>query len=325
MLLVDLRGVDDLDPFFDLLADPRTTKVIHAGSEDMEILQCLRAPVPAPLFDTQIAAAFVGIGFSLGYAALTAEMLGIELGKGHARSDWFARPLSEAQLHYAVQDVAWLPELHARLDAGLADNGRRAWLDEECARMAASTGEVADVSTAWQRLRGERALAGRAHAVLRELAAWREHEARERDRPRNHILKEAVLYALAEQQPTSVAALATVPDMPPAEIRRSGETLCRLIAEACESDDDAPSPLATRAASDVIRILKKEVRRCARPLAIEPALLAPNRLLEALLVNVARDVTPCLPEALSGWRREPVGDLLLARASEEWNRRRESA
>lgn len=325
VLLVDLPAVGQPLPLFELLADPATTKVIHAGSEDMEVLQRLGTPAPAPLFDTQIAAAFAGVGFSLGYSALAADMLGLELSKEQSRSDWLARPLSAAQLHYAVQDVAWLPELHERLVQRLTDNGRLAWLQEECARITASACVQPDTSSFWQRLKGARALQGRAHAVLRELADWREREARARNRPRNHILKEAVLYSLAEQRPASPAALATVEGMPAGEARRSGETLCAVIADARENDDDAPSPLARRAASDVVKQLKKVVRRHAQAIAIEPALLAPNRLLESLLVNVAHDVTPCLPDEFRGWRRELVGEALLECARQEWSRRGQTA
>ncbi|MCA8967295.1 MAG: HRDC domain-containing protein, partial [Planctomycetes bacterium] len=164
-------------------------------------------------------------------------------------------------------------------------------------------------------------LSGRPHAVLRSLATWRELQARERDKPRNHVVPEAVLLVIAERQPGDLAALRDVQGLSSAEVRRSGETLCALVAEARENDDDRPSPIATRVAGHVLKRLKSEVRRVAEPLGIEPGLLAPNRVLETLLENVARHAEEPLPTELRGWRREVVGERLLTAAEVEWSKR----
>ena len=321
LLLVDLLSVGDLTPLFERIADPTVTKLVHAGSEDMEILFALWAPVPEPLFDTQIAAGLAGVGFSLGYASLVAQVLGTEVPKDQSRSNWLARPLSEAQLVYAAHDVLWLRELHDRLAETLRAAGRLGWLEEECRRVSAAACLEPDPANAWQRIRAARALSGRSHAILRELADWREREARTRNRPRNHVLDESVLLALAERLPSRPRDLQGIPGLSAAEIRRSGDTLCALVDQARENELDAPSPIATRVAGHALKRLKATVRRVAQPLGIEPALLAPNRVLEALLLNVASGESQPLPEELRGWRHELLGEALLVCAEQEWSKR----
>ena len=287
LALLDLVALDDFTPLAAPLAEPSVTKLLHAGSEDMELLARLALPPPLPLFDTQVAAGFAGEGFSLGYAALVKQMLGIDMPKDQARSDWLQRPLSDAQLEYAAQDVVWLPALHERLERKLRELGRLDWVMEDCARIAAAAGEAPDAARAWERIRAGRSLSGRAHAVLRGLAGWREREARERNRPRNHVLHDSVLLEIAQRQPASRAALGGVQGLSARELSRSGEHLRAIVADAEETEDDAPTPLGTRVGGDVLKKLKAEVRRRAAELSLEPGLLAPNRMLEAVLASVA--------------------------------------
>lgn len=319
LALVDVVALQDLTPLLELLGERSTTKVVHAGSEDMELLARLRAPVPAPLFDTQVAAGFAGVGYSLGYAALVKVLLDIDMPKDQTRSNWLARPLSPEQLAYAAQDVACLPALHERLTAKLREQGRLEWVAEDCARIAEAAGHTTELSLAWQRIRAARSLSGRAHAVFRGLAAWREDEARKRDRPRNHVLHDSVLIEIAQRLPGNRHELATLEGVSSREATRSGERICSIIADAEQTEEDLPSPLGTRAAGDVLKKLKAEVRRRAAAMDIEPGLLAPNRMQEAVLANVAAGRHE-LPVELRGWRREPIGEVLLERADEEWSK-----
>lgn len=288
-----------------------TVKVLHAGSEDMEVFARLGLPPPMPLFDTQLAAGFAGVGYSMGYTRLVAELLGVELAGDQSRSDWLRRPLSPAQFHYAAEDVAHLPALHQMLSTRLAMLGRDQWLAEECARMAATAACPPDPQSAWRRVRAGKNLQGRAHAALRALAAWRDREAARRDRPRNRVLKEEVLLAICERLPDSIAGLRQVPGMPADELQRSGERLCHLIAHASEGPEDAVSALASRNAADLLRKMKRPVREQATSLQMPPELLMPNRLLEALLVAFAPGGNQELPTELAGWRKPLIVDSVL--------------
>jgi ribonuclease D len=190
----------DLQPFLDLMADSRVVKVFHSARQDLEIVWNMGQLVPTPLFDSQIAAMVCGYGDSVSYEQLVNDLAKARVDKSSRFTDWSRRPLSEAQLTYALSDVTHLVQVYEELMRQLTENGRLAWLDEEMAILTSPETYKADPDNAWRRLAG-RLRKSREIAVLMEVAAWREREAQSRDVPRGRILKDDAVIDLAMSAP----------------------------------------------------------------------------------------------------------------------------
>jgi len=296
-----------LDPLLEVLHDPAVTKVMHAGRQDLELFYLLDRRLPGPLFDTQIAAALLGFDDQIGYARLVEQLLGVTLDKAHTRTDWAERPLSAQQLVYAAEDVEYLGPLYETLRSRLDARGRLGWLEEDArALLDASLYSVAPEEM-WQRVKGHAGLRTPAqHKALELLAAWREREAMARNRPRQWVLKDPLLLALARAMPASRARLMQVPELPRVVVERYAPALLELISIARESRDDGRrAPLETPDPDHVSR-LAAFVRERAALHDLSPALLAPRRELVELLRG-ERDLA-----VLRGWRDELIGRDLLA-------------
>jgi len=312
--LIDPLQITDWSPFAALLENPAVTKVLHACSEDLEVFMRLTGSVPVPLFDTQIAAGYLNIGFSMGYSRLVQTLLDIELPKGETRSDWLRRPLSDTQISYAAEDVVHLAHVYKELQSRLpADKAE--WVLEDGAEMVANLSrEVApdelykDAKLAWKLNRQQL-------AVLRELCAWREHEARARNLPRNRILREHSLWPLARTQPDNLVTLARIEEMHPKTVRQDGEFLLNLIRDAGSTPKPSwpealPEPLPIEA-SGILKKLRVVGQREAERLNIAPELMLRKKILEALLKSGYPNGPYQLPDSLRGWRRELMGQALL--------------
>jgi len=312
--LIDPLLIQNWAPFAAVLENPAVIKVLHACSEDLEVLLRLTGSLPTPLFDTQLAAAYLNLGFSMGYSRLVQTVLGIELPKGETRSDWLQRPLTETQVSYAAEDAQHLAELYVALDPQLSAD-KRDWVLEDGAELVASQGrEVApeevyrEAKLAWKLSRAQL-------AVLRELCTWREREARARNQPRNRILRENSLWPLARLQPTELVALARIDDMHPKTVRQDGETLLKLIKSAAATPPEnwpeaLPEPLPMEAAA-VLKNLRSVGQREAERLNMAPELMLRKKTLEALLKSGYPNGPYRLPDSLRGWRRELMGQALL--------------
>ncbi|MFZ5654567.1 MAG: ribonuclease D [Pseudomonadota bacterium] len=314
--LVDPLAIGDLTPLAGVLADPAVVKVLHSCSEDLEVLQRAVGCRPAPLYDTQVAAAMTGHGFSLSYGALVRRLLGIELDKQETRSDWMQRPLSAAQLDYAAADVRFLFPVYLRLAEDAARLHRAAWIDEEMARLAARAAEEPPPREQYLRVKGAGRLGRAELAALRELAAWREAEARHRDRPRGHIVNDAELLALAAARPAGRAALAAVEGLRPRVVREYGEPLLAAVAAAAALPAEAQPPALDqgppeRAAREFIRASREWLAERAGQLAIAPEMLARRADLELLARSRAAGGATLPPALAQGWRRAAVGEPLL--------------
>ena len=207
---IDPLALEQLEPLHALLENPDLRKVLHAARQDLEVFNDLRGVVSAPLFDTQIAAAYLGYDDQIGYAALVTAITGVTLDKTHTRTDWSARPLSAAQHRYAEDDVRYLmpvyEALHERLDAA----GRLAWVTDDCARLSEPALYANDPAEAWRRLRGGAELPAANQQMLRALAAFRELTAQARNLPRGWVLRDEVLFELARLAPQKHAELASI-------------------------------------------------------------------------------------------------------------------
>jgi ribonuclease D len=250
----------------------------------------------------------------MGYSRLVKELLGIELPKDETRSDWLQRPLSAMQVRYAADDVLHLGEVYRHLNGRLAPE-RLAWLLEDGAELVAAQSEVSDPQQAWREVKLAWRLDRQQLAVLRALCAWREEQARQRNLPRNRILRERSLWPLARYQPSDSSALARIEDMHPRTVRQDGETLLRLIAEAAALPEEQrpealAEPLPLEAAS-LLKRLRAVGQREAERLGIVPELMLRKKILEALLKSGYPDGPYQLPDSLRGWRRERMGAALL--------------
>jgi ribonuclease D len=297
ILLVDPLVPGMTDALVPLLADPGVLKVMHSASEDLVAFKHACGVLPAPLFDTQVAAALAGVGGGMGYQKLVLAQTGIGVDKGETRSDWLRRPLSPAQLQYAADDVRHLHALHSQLADVLATLGRSQWLEEDCARLLA--GVVDDEGERWPHLplRSAQFLDRDAQVRLLRLLRWREAHARRSDRPRSWILDNELAVAIARQDPADAQALRSLLDATP----KSPRNLCDALFHALMSPlaDEADAPLARGDDRDKkqLRAMQDAVSTLATELGLPDGVLASRRWLEAL--QDGQD----WPGALSGWRR----------------------
>ncbi|SEA34695.1 ribonuclease D [Microbulbifer marinus] len=306
--LIDNLAVENLQPLRELLLDTGVTKIMHSCSEDLETLERLLGAIPEPIFDTQIAAALTGMGAGLGYAATVKELLNIDLPKSETRSDWLQRPLSDAQKNYAALDVAWLPLLYGVLVKRLREQERLEWLQEDCTALVTAARSPQPPELYYQRVKGAWRLRGKQLAALQDLCAWREREARLRDVPRNHLLKENVCMNLAQQLPQHKATLVQ-PGLEGRALREHGDTLLQIIARAAEREDAPPrlpQPLSRRE-GEWLKLLRQEVNAIAELENLPAEILVRKKELEAL-VQAPR---PELQGRLAGWRGEVIGKPLL--------------
>ena len=309
--LVDPLAGLELGPLLAVLADRTRPKILHAARQDLETLLNVSGTVPGPVFDTQVAAALLGLPPQIGYADLVARQLGHSIDKGQTRTDWSRRPLTDAQLAYAADDVHHLLQLHTDLATALGARGRAEWHAEECASLEDPGLYRTEPTDAWRRLKGLGRLKPAEQAVARALAGWREQRAVAADKPRGWILTDEVLYALATLAPATTAELEQVRSLPPSVIRKRGDELLELVRTARESADQGgpqpatqqrPTPEQTRR----IGALQQRVRDVAASLEISPEILATRRDVEGMVLG-----SPEHSALLRGWRRDVIGNQLL--------------
>jgi len=320
--LIDPLAVDDLSPLADLFQDTSILKVLHACSEDLELFQILLDVLPRPLFDSQLAAALIGQGFSLSYQSLVETMLDISIEKGETRSNWLQRPLTASQSHYAVLDVAYLEAIWTRQMAILDEKGRSSWIQEECERLLYAASNTMAPEEYYLKLRGAWKLNGAGLMVLKTLCAWREREAQHSDQPRNRIVAEKSLLLIAREQLENKDDLMNVADMTPKQIRKYADEILLLSSEARQvSKDQYPRALQKPLSKDtapVMKQLRHTVQEVAEELQIAPEILTRKKQLEALLVSGRDTGEYQLPESLLGWRRAVIGDKLMAIVTAEY-------
>ncbi|MCB1675169.1 MAG: ribonuclease D [Halioglobus sp.] len=305
--LIDPLLLTDPAPLANLMRDASVTKVLHAPSEDLEVLQHWLGVLPDPLFDTQRAAALAGRDFGLSYRALVQQICAVDLPKGETRSDWLQRPLSAAQCDYAAQDVTWLLQVWRALEPQCAQRDRLDWvLADGRAATAAQNGASAEyyvrIKLAWK-------LDRRQLGVLRAVCRWREQVARQRDKPRGWIIDDNACLQLAQCDARSLPALQAALDLPPPALRRYGKALLEVLAaQRRVPDSDLPRALPApldRGQRDWLKKLKQQVQAIARELEVAPEVLLSGRDCE-LLLREARGELDEPPTHWSGWRAERV-------------------
>ena len=319
LAVVDPLAVDDLGSFWDVLTDGAEL-VLHAAGQDLEIIQRLAGRLPVRHFDTQVAAAFLGFGDSIGHSKLVERLARVTLKRSEAYTDWARRPLSDEQVHYALDDVRYLLECAETLRTQLTERGRQTWVEEELERMMRAVNASPDPDEMWRRVSGARSLTGRGLAILGRAAAWREREAVRRDIPRQRVLADRVLVEIARRAPKRQAQVEGLRGLHPREAQRSAATILAFVQEALESPPDTwpesskPRPRSGQQTVEILAsLLDAVVRTRAAELELAPRLLAKRADLEKLVrQEIDADGEPGGIPVLEGWRREHVGEQLLA-------------
>jgi ribonuclease D len=318
--VIDFPAIQQSAPlgrFWEILCDSNIEKVLHAGRQDLELFSHHAGQLPKPFFDTQIAAAMVGYGAQTAYANLVQRVQGVRLDKAHTFTNWSQRPLSPEQLVYALDDVKFLLPVQRHLRQKLAVMGRLEWVDEEFSRLEVSLGAQArNPQERYQRIRGWDSLKPRAAAVLRDLTAWRESEARRRNVPRGRVLRDEVLLQLARQTPRTLDQLRGMRGMYGSEIERNGQALLGVIQRALarpESEwpeiprDRKPDPEST----GVLELMQAVLKARAAADNISSSLIATTGDLQSMIDRKPEGSEPDIP-VLRGWRRQLVGETLLS-------------
>jgi ribonuclease D len=301
----------DLTPFFDLMANPNVVKVFHAARQDLEIVWNLAKMIPAPLFDTQVAAMVCGYGDQVAYGELAQSICKVTLDKSSRFTDWSRRPLSDAQIEYALADVTYLRDIYRALVGKLQKSGRMSWLADEMTTLCSPGTYEQHPENAWERFR-HRARKPRDLAVLMEIAAWREREAQTKDVPRSRVLKDDILIEIALAAPRTAEALGNLRAFPRGmERSRSGADILAAIERGLERDPKS-LPRIERdrrpngGGGATVELLKVLLRQVSEKHGVAAKMIATVDDLE----SIAADDRAKVP-ALSGWRHELFGAKAL--------------
>jgi len=307
--LVDPLKTGPLHPMKSLFEKHSMVKILHAPSEDLDVLLYTTGSVPNPLFDTQIACAMLGQSLQLGYHTTVEWLLSITVDKGETRSNWCKRPLRPAQLHYAALDVCLLPMMHRQLSKQLEDLGRHGWLSEDCDRLLKKAQTPADPEQSWKRINGNGRLDGVSLAILQSLATWRDKEAIRRNLARGFVIKDTDLMTIANQQPDSLDALSALDIWHPNAIQRHGRRLIATIDKILQQGLTAiPAETLKPEHRKLMGDMRKVVLEKSTELSVEPALLASKRELESLILSPQGQP---LPERFLGWRKNIITNDLV--------------
>lgn len=284
------------------------TWIAHAARQDIEVIYQAAGRMPSGLFDTQVAAGLLGMQPQIGYANLVQQLFGVELPKSHTRANWAERPLPDRYLEYAAEDVEYLLPAHDTLADRLERKGRLAWAVADS--MALTDPALYDIepASAIARLKGARKLSGAHRAVAERLAEWRENEALKRDKPRQWILRDAVILEIAGKLPKSVSELRAVEGLPPKVLQRKGEQILKQVAKAL-GDRNAyrPPGAPDESQKNLLKRMQKVVAECADDLDIAAETIASKKELSAVIIDGNRD-----SRVFEGWRRDLIGDRLTS-------------
>lgn len=326
LVLIDPLAIDDLSPFVALMENTRVVKVLHSCSEDLETFLTAFNTVPTPVFDSQFAASILGLGASLGYAKLVELLCDVSLDKGESRTDWIARPLREAQLSYAANDVLYLLPCYDHLVEKINEAGKLDWVYQEIAQLADKKRSQVPEDFAYLHVKNSWRLSSEQLTVLQALAAWRLATARKKDIALNFVFKEIHLYEAARLMPSSKSALSQIHGVNPQSVRRYGETIITLVAEARDKYAATPESLRLPRVRRLVDIpsykktlaaLKQISDNIATDNRVTPEVVASKKQLNQVLkwywfeCDETR-VQGLTPDVLSGWRR-PLFEPHLAR------------
>jgi ribonuclease D len=303
------------EPLARVLADPGIEIVVHAGRQDIALLRRTLACEARNVFDTQVAAGFLGMPAQCSYETLLAELLGVRLAKSASFTRWDARPLSPEQLSYAREDVVHLTALAREIERRLEQTGRLRWAREECEFLERMSDER-DLETIFARLPRVRGMSVTSQGIARELVAWREQTAADRDRPVQSVLSDAALVEIAKRKPSSIGKLEEIRGVAQNSLRKRGAELLEAVRKGAERGElpleqgpRPPAPVPDDA--PLISLSEALVRARAREANLAYELLASRADLQAIVIGERTEERADV-RTLRGWRRELVGEELLA-------------
>jgi len=312
--LIDPLPISDFTPLVELLENPGIVKIMHACSEDLEVFSTFLKCQSQAIYDTQIGAAFLGYGLSIGYKNLMDTLFDVDLPKGEQRSDWLQRPLTDKQLAYAAQDVTYLIEVYHQQRKTLTDKGWFSWVEEEIQALLNKQRRNVSPADAYLRVKGANRMTLDQVQVIQRLAEWREVEARSRDIPRGFILKDPQILGIAQALPSTSKELSRTEDIRRRVVFEDGERILELVAQGEPSKPQVPAfsePLPPRA-KPLIKDLQALLIKIAEAADLIPELLLNRKTLVSMLTELMNSGEATLPADLPGWKKALFGDELLS-------------
>lgn len=319
--LIDPLEIKDFSALTELFRNTSVLKVMHASTEDLELFNKSLGAVPAPLFDTQLGAALINWGFSMGLQRMLEQKLEVQMEKHETTSDWLQRPLTQSQERYAALDVAYLPAIYAMQKEELVRQDKLQWSEQENQSLLVES-VIDDVEglSYYQRFTQMWRVPDHKLAALRDLTAWREQQARKRDVPRNRILRNQALLQIIERWPRSIGELAQLDEVKKRVLRLDGETILAFLQNAQESAvDNPPEPIPKPLHffwNKHLKRLKAVARRKAEEYEVAPEIMLRRKELELLVRSGMDDGEYALPAKMSPWRQKLIGHLLLDQLEE---------
>lgn len=317
--LIDPMAIsrEKMRPFWELLADAAIEKYCHAGEQDVEIAWQQSALVAQNMFDTQIGAGMMGVGYPVALWRVVEHFTGVELEKAHTYSAWDRRPLSKAQFAYAVDDVRYLPVIYSRMSEKISELGHAGWMKAACAEMVVEAARPADVTKLFTKIRGAPGLKSEQLSVLRELAVLREQLAFEHDVPSRQYLKDEVLFDIASKLPESMGELVAIRDFPRMEAESYGEEILDAVARGLAvPEGERPKIVIPGEDSAEVKRLAETLWVAAQVIclgqSVTPALVTSQSEIAALARLVHKDKKIDRHGLMSGWHAECLGEKLAA-------------
>lgn len=314
---VDPLAVEDLSPLGKVFGSDSPTKVIHSAYNDVAILRRVLGVEPGTVFDTQLAAAFVGYGEQCGLVRLLKKACGVRGVRGYSMSDWSARPLGSKQLRYALDDVRYLLPLYDKLRSELEKRGRMEWFKSESIKRFVDRGYGPSLESIYSRARSKGKVRGKARPVLWRLVKWRERLAQELDKPRNRVVRDDHLARIASMSPRRMKDLSRIRGLPGGFVSKWGEDVVEVVADSLQNPpDDVPSPRrysprkGSSARRDILRIYAREK---ARQLDMVPSLLLPKQVLKSICGHPPDSLEQLGKKpGMTSWRMEIMGKDIMA-------------
>jgi ribonuclease D len=309
--IIDPVAIDDLSPLFDVCFDPNIIKVLHSARQDMEIFYHICGKLPTPIFDTQIAAALLGYGSQIGYAALSKSVLGIELDKSQTRTNWLKRPLTQKQLDYAGNDVLYLEQIYKIQKQQLQEQQRLSWLENDFNFLTEQETYQVDKYNLWKKIRGFNRLKQDQLVVLQYLVAWREDIAIEKNITRKKVIHDEFLLEIAIRKPNQYNELSNFQCLSERLVKQHGKTIVDLVDQALNSPPQdwpkQPQRIQLNQQQDALTDCLMAINHlCADNNNISPNCLCNRKELEKLVLG-KRSLG-----ILTGWRFELAGKQLLS-------------
>ncbi len=305
---VDPIAIDDLSALKVLMLNSDIVKIFHAGGQDMMLFQALLGALPNSVFDTQIAASFLDMGEQISYAGLVESLFSVSLDKSQSRTNWAKRPLSEAQTHYAADDVRYLRSAHAELLSRLSNSSKPDWVEQENKELVNPDKYALNDERLLRTVKGSTSLKPDQQAIAQTLATWREQIAKDKDKPRRWILPDALVMELAQQQPSTLQQLKQLENISPSHLN-NGEKLLELIAAGLDTPADEGTILAEPLSNEnkaLLKSIQRLIRETATRESISPSLIGSRRAIESLIRGNRNQAM------LRDWRYSLIGKELEA-------------